>query len=149
MSLINQLNDDLKNAMKNGDRLAMDTVRSLKTALKNAEISKGDALTEEEALAVLRSEAKKRKESAAEYRKGGRPELAETEEKELNIISGYLPAQMSEEEIKAKVEEMFAKVNPASAKEIGKVMGPLMKELKGKADGRLVQQLVKQKFESI
>ena len=149
MSLIEKLNSDLKSAMKNGDKTTVETIRSVKASLKNKEISKGEALNNEDIISVIQSEAKRRKESILEYKKADRLDLVESEQNELKVIEIYLPEQLSESEIKIIIDELFAKVNPSSMKEIGKVMGPLMKELKGKADGRLVQQLVKLKFESI
>ncbi|MCK5075404.1 MAG: GatB/YqeY domain-containing protein [Calditrichia bacterium] len=149
MSLNDKLIADLKSSMKNGNKIAVETIRIVRASLKNAEISKGENLTEEEVISVLQSEAKKRKEAITEYKKADRQDLVEAEQNELNVIEEYLPRQLNENEINEKIDELFTRINPSSMKEIGKVMGPLMKELKGKADGRLVQQLVKIKFESI
>lgn len=149
MSLNDKLIADLKSSMKNGNKIAVETIRIVRASLKNTEISKGENLTEVEVISVLQSEAKKRKEAITEYKKADRQDLVEAEQNELNVIEEYLPRQLNENEINEKIDELFTRINPSSMKEIGKVMGPLMKELKGKADGRLVQQLVKIKFESI
>lgn len=149
MSLSEKLTADLKTAMKNGNKEIVGTIRTLKAALKNAEISKKDSLTDGDVISVIQSEAKKRKEAIFEYKKADRQDLVEAEQNELNVIETYLPRQLNEREIQEKIDKLFATVQPSSMKEMGKVMGPLMKELKGQADGRLVQQLVQLKFESI
>ena len=149
MSLTDKLTSDLINAMKSGDKITVVAIRSIKASLKNAEINKGEALEENEMLAAVMTEAKKRKEAIEEYKKADRQELIDAELNELKVIEKYLPQQMTEDEISLKVDEVFNSVKPSSMKEIGKVMGPIMKELKGKADGRLVQNLVKKRFERI
>lgn len=149
MSLNQRITDDLKISMKQGDRFKTETIRMIRSSLKNAEIDKGKELADEDVVSVLSSEAKKRKESASEYRQAGRMDLVENEEKELEIIQSYLPQQLPEYEVRIRVNQTFDQVKPASSKDMGKVMGVLMKELKGIADGKLVQELVKKKFESI
>ena len=105
-----------------------------------------DALTEEQELEVLTQLAKQRKDAIEQYRKAGREDLADQEAQELTIIEEYLPAQLSEAEIEAVIDELIAKTGASSPKDIGKVMGPAMKQLKGKADGAKVQAWVKAKL---
>jgi len=127
-------------------------LRMVLSSLHNKEIEKKGKgqepkLTEEETIEVLMSEAKKRKESIEAYLKGNRSDLADKEKKELEIITIYLPKQLSEEEIKKIVQETIQKIGAQSEKDFGKVMGLLMKELKGKADTKLVSQIVKKSLE--
>ncbi len=147
MSLKARITEDLKTAMKDGDKNRLNAIRSIRAALLEKEVSirvGGKAeLTAEQELEVVMSLAKKRKDSIAQYRDAGRPELAETEATELAVLETYLPAQMSDEETKAAVDAIIARTGAASMKEMGKVMGAAMKELKGKADGQKVQEFVK------
>ena len=143
MSISERLNNDLKEAMRGGDKLALETIRSLRGAIKNKEIEKGDKLTEEEILQVLQKAAKQRRESIKQYTEGGRPELAEAEQKELDIIASYLPEQMSAEEITAIAKEVIEETGAASMADMGKVMGRIMPRVKGKADGNEVNRIVK------
>lgn len=149
MSLREQISEDLKAAMKNGDRPRMDGLRFLLAAVKNAEIDKGRSLTDDELIQLLQKEAKKRKESVEEYQKAGRNDLADKELFELSLIEAYLPAQLSADEIRNEVEKVFQEVQPTSPKEMGKVMGILMKKLAGRADGKIVQQIVQERFKAI
>jgi len=147
MSLKARITEDLKAAMKGGDKDRLNAIRSIRAALLEKEVSirvGGKAeLTEEQELEVVMSLAKKRKDSITQYRDAGRPELAETEATELAILETYLPAQMEDEEIKAAVDAIIERTGASSMKEMGKVMGAAMKELKGKADGQKVQEFVK------
>lgn len=137
---------DLKEAMKSGDSDKVAVLRMLNASLKNRQIEKGkDAeLTEEETMQVLTREAKKRKEAVEAFEKGGRPELAENEKKELSIIEAYLPKQMSREEVAAAVEKILAGLSDKSNQ--GLVMKAVMGELKGKADGKMISEAVKEKL---
>lgn len=149
LSLVMSLPDiqkDLKEAMKAGDSDKVAVLRMLNASLKNRQIEKGkDAeLTEEEVMQVLTREAKKRKEAAEAFEKGGRPELAENEKKELAIIEGYLPKQMSREEVAAAVEKALSGLADKSNQ--GLVMKAVMAELKGKADGKMISEIVKEKL---
>ncbi len=137
---------DLKEAMKAGDSDKVAVLRMLSASLKNRQIEKGkDAeLAEEEVMQVLSKEAKKRKEAVEAFEKGGRPELAENEKKELAIIESYLPKQMSREEVVAAVEKILAGIEDKS--NAGIVMKAVMGELKGKADGKLISEIVKSKL---
>ncbi|CUT03288.1 GatB/YqeY domain-containing protein [Candidatus Chrysopegis kryptomonas] len=150
MGLKEKLQEDLKNAMKSGDKIRLEVVRMLQTMLKRKEIERkgeGKDLTEEDEIQVIKSEIKKRKEAIELFEKGGRNDLAEKERKELEILNEYLPEQMSEEEIKNFVEKVIQEIGATGPKDLGKVMGAVMKELRGKADGALVQKIVKEKLQ--
>ena len=150
MSLIDQIGEDIKAAMKAKDKLRLETVRSVKKTLLEKVVearAKGrETLSSEEELAALSQLAKQRRDSIAQYLDAGRPELAQKEQQELDILQEYLPAQLSEAEVGAIVDKIIAQVGATSPKDMGKVMGPAMKELKGKADGKLVQAAVKQRL---
>ena len=150
MSLKDQISEDIKTAMKAKDKLRLETVRSIKKVIIEDESTvrgKGqDELTAEQELAILTRLAKQRKDAIAQYTDANREDLAEKEAAELAIIEEYLPAQMSDEDIEAFIDGLIAKTGAASAQDMGKVMGPAMKELKGRADGAKVQALVKAKL---
>lgn len=145
MNLLEQIEKDFNQAFKGREELVVLVLRQIKTVLTNAEIAKNrQQLTEEEIIKILRTEIKKRKEAAGLYYQGGRPELAEKEEKEIEIIDHYLPAQLGDEQIKQKIGEVTKRLGATDPAEIGKVMGEVMKELAGQADGSKVNQLVKE-----
>ena len=145
MSLLDTLNQDLKTAMKRGDDAAKRALRGVKAAITRAEKEKGNRpLTDDEILAVLRKQAKQRQDSIAAYRQAGREDLVAEEEAELKVIEAYLPQLMSEEEIRAVAQQVIEQVGATSPRDMGKVMKPLMAQLKGKADGRLVNQIVRE-----
>jgi hypothetical protein len=147
MALSEKINDDLKVAMKSGDSVKLNTIRSIRT--KIIEFSKrgtGSSITQEEELTILLSEAKKRKEAIEMYQKAGRTDLSDQEQRELEIINEYLPKQMSREEAEGIVKKIIHEVGAVSAKDFGKVMPVAMKELKGKIDGKVVQEVVKQQL---
>lgn len=146
MALSEKLNEDLKSALKSGDRMKAGTLRLLNAALQNRAIEKGKdiVLTDEEVVEILRREAKKRKESVEAFSKGGRLELAEKEKLELVLIEAYLPKQMSREEVVAAVEKILAGLTDKS--NVGLVMKAIMQELKGKADGKMISEVVKEKL---
>ncbi|HOV98050.1 MAG TPA: GatB/YqeY domain-containing protein [Bacteroidota bacterium] len=147
MNLTQRISEDLKSAMKSGDQLLLNTVRSIRAQL--IEFSKREGapeLTPDDEVAILLSAAKKRKEAIEIYEKAGRNDLADVEKRELDIISSYLPKQMSREEAEEFIAKIIAQVGATSAKDFGKVMPLAMKELKGKIDGRTVQELVRAKL---
>jgi hypothetical protein len=147
MALSEKINDDLKAAMKSGDSVKLNTIRSIRS--KIIELSKrgtGSTITPEDELTILLSEAKKRKEAIEMYQKGGRTDLADQEQRELEIITEYLPKQMSKEEAVDIVKKIIQEFGAVSAKDFGKVMPVAMKELKGKIDGKIVQEVVKQQL---
>jgi len=116
--------------------------------VQNEEIAKRGELTEEEFLTVLAREARKRKESIEEFGKGGRQDLVEKEERELSIIESYLPEQLSEDEVRDIIDRTIQEVGATSAGDLGKVMGKLMPLLKGKADGKKVNQMVRERLQA-
>ncbi|MBP0017247.1 MAG: GatB/YqeY domain-containing protein [Cyanobacteria bacterium SBLK] len=150
MSLKDRLTENIKTAMKAKDKLRLETVRSLKKAVLEKEVSVRpsgqETLTEEQELDILAQQAKQRRDSIAQYRSAGRDDLADKEAQELSIIEEYLPQQLSEEELSQILDETIAKVGATSPKDMGKVMGAVMKQLKGKADGKQVQAMVKAKL---
>ncbi|WP_128896055.1 GatB/YqeY domain-containing protein [Longirhabdus pacifica] len=146
MSLNERLTQDMKLAMKSQDKFTLSVIRMLRAAVKNVEINNGQGyvLTDDEVLDVLNRELKQRKESLQEFENAGRTDLVEKITKELDIITQYLPAQLSEEEIKEIVQQTIQGLGVSSKKEMGKVMSALMPKVKGRADGKLVNQLVQQ-----
>jgi hypothetical protein len=143
MGLKETLENDLKEALRSKDERRKTTLRLALAAIHNAEIAKGKALEEGEVLAVLSKEAKQRRESAALFAEGGREDLVDQENKELEILTEYLPEQLSEAEIEARVREVIDEVGATSAAQMGDVMRVLMPQMKGKADGQLVSTIVK------
>jgi uncharacterized protein len=150
MSLKDRISEEIKAAMKSKDKVRLETVRSIKKIILEKESSiRGEGretLTEVEEMEVLMQQAKQRRDSIEQYVKAEREDLAEKERQELAIIEEYLPKQLTEEEVGAIVDEIIAQVGATSAKDMGKVMGPTMARLKGQADGKLVQQVVKAKL---
>ena len=144
MSLKERMQTELKEAMKAHDELKVSTLRLLSSAIKNKEIDERKPLDDEGLLAILSTAAKQRRESIEQYEKGGRQDLADKEKAELAIIQGYLPQQLSKEEVAALIKETIAETGAAGAKDMGKVMKALMPKVKGKADGKLVNELVKE-----
>lgn len=143
MTLKEQITNDMKVAMRTGDSETRDTLRMLLAAIKQVEVdTKQDNLKEVDVLAIVNKQAKQRRESIAEYEKAGRADLAAVEIAELAIIERYLPQQMSRAEISALVAKVIAEVGASGPKDKGKVMAPLMPQVKGKADGRLVNEVV-------
>jgi uncharacterized protein YqeY len=149
MGIQPKLLDDMKAAMKAGDKLRLETIRGIRAQMKNSEIDKGQPLTDDDEIQVLLSAAKRRRESIEQFRLGNRLDRAAEEEKELEIIKEYLPQQMSEEEISTLVNQIVQEVNASSSSDMGKVMGKLMPQVKGRADGKTVQRIVQQKLASL
>lgn len=149
MGLKEKISEDIKVAMKSGDKLRLETLRTLRAALMEKEIElrgSGKTVTPDDEISTLTSAAKKRKESIEQFGAAGRTELVEQETAELKIIAEYLPKQMSEEEVKQVIERITTASGASSPDDFGKVMPLVMKELKGKADGRLIQQLLKNRL---
>ncbi|MBM7620314.1 uncharacterized protein YqeY [Bacillus tianshenii] len=144
MSLLERLNTDIKQAMKDKDKEKLSVLRMVKSAIQNESIKHGRDLTEEEELTVLSRELKQRKDSLHEFDKAGREDLVHKLQGELAIVEHYLPEQLSEEEVSAIVQQTISDVNATSKADMGKVMGALMPKVKGKADGSLVNKLVQQ-----
>ncbi|MCY3566999.1 MAG: GatB/YqeY domain-containing protein [Chloroflexi bacterium] len=138
-----QLRSDLRDAMRARDVPRRNTIRLLEAAIKNAEIDKrGQELPEADVLAILQRQVKQRRESIEQFRQGGREDLAEQEELEIGIIEQYLPAQLSRDEIEARARAVIEQVGAAGPGDRGKVMGMLMRELRGEADGSIVNAVV-------
>ncbi len=142
MSLHDQIQKSMQNALMSRDRDTVRTLRTLLAKLKERHISKGEELTEAEELKTLQTAAKQRKESIEAYKKGGRQDLAEAESRELFIIESYLPEQMSEADLKTIIESVIKETGATSMRDMGKVMPAVMKQVVGKADGKIVQQIV-------
>ena len=147
MSLKEKIDLDLKNSMKSGDKTRLNAIRSIRASFLEKEVSirvagKG-VLTDEQEIEVLVSLAKKRRDAIEQFTAGNRPDLAETDLAELTVIEEYLPEPVSDDDLRAIVEDIVVKTGATSMKDIGKVMGQAMKALKGKADGTKVQEIVK------
>ncbi|MCI1903527.1 MAG: GatB/YqeY domain-containing protein [Enterococcaceae bacterium] len=143
MSLKDTLNADMKQAMKAKDKETLSVIRMLKAAVQNEEIKTGHPLTEEEELTLLAREMKQRKDSRKEFEAAGRSDLAEKAQEEIKVLSQYMPQPLSDAELEAIVQQAIQKTGAKSPKEFGKVMGVVMPQVKGKADGTQVQALVK------
>jgi uncharacterized protein YqeY len=146
MSLSERLTEDMKAAMKAGPagKLRLDTIRFIKAALKNAEIDKKAPLTDEDILGVITKQVKQLKDSIAEFEKGGRQDLVEKAQAELEVLTSYLPQPLSADEVRELARQVIAEVGAQGPKDMGKVMGPLVARTKGRADGKLVNQIVKE-----
>lgn len=147
MALKERINDEMKAALLGGDRFVGETLRNLKAAILNEEVATGkrdEGLSDEEIERVIAKEVKKRTESAKLYRDNNREDLAEPEEKEIAILSTYLPQQMSETELRALVAEKIAALNAAGPQMMGQVIGAVKQDAGNTADGALVAQLVKE-----
>jgi uncharacterized protein YqeY len=144
MPLKEQLQGDLKDAMRQGEKTRRDTLRLVLSSLHNAEIEARGDLDDDGVLKVLTKEAKQRRESIEEFRKGDREEKALEEEAELEVISSYLPEALSREEIVAAAKEVIEESGASSMQDIGKVMPALMQRLQGRADGREASEVVRE-----
>lgn len=144
MSLLERLNNDMKQAMKSKDKDKLTVIRMIKASLQNEAIKLGNELSEEQELTVLSREMKQRKDSLHEFDKAGRPDLVEKLRQELEVVELYMPEQLSEEEVDSIVRETIAETGASSKADMGKVMSAIMPKVKGKADGSLVNKLVQQ-----
>lgn len=146
MSLTEQLQADMKTAMRDGDAHRRDTLRMVIAAAQNAAKEKREPLSDEEALAVITKQVKTRRESIKAFREAGRDDLADKEQSEIDVLEPYLPEQMGEDEVRALVVEAVAATGATSPRDMGKVMGALMPKVKGRADGKLVASLVNEEL---
>jgi hypothetical protein len=146
MALKDRLDADLKAAMKDKDALKLSVVRMLKSAVKYREIEVMKPLDDAGVLAVVGSEIKRRRDSVEQYRAGNRQDLVEKEEAEIAILQAYLPAQLSEAELSAKVDAAIAATGAKGPKDMGAVMKALMPETQGRADGKAVSEMVKSRL---
>lgn len=144
MEIIEQVNDDLKAAMKAREALRLSTLRMFSAALKNKQIElKADKIKNGQAVQVLKNEIKKRQDAITAYRAGQREELAQKENEEMEILKGYLPAQLDEASIEAKAREVVSGLGDVGSGDFGRVMGAVMARVKGQADGNMVSRIVK------
>ena len=146
MSLSEQIMSDMKEAMKARDKVRLNTVRMIKSALMNEKIKAGHDLTAEEELTVLSREKKQREESIDEFTKADRKDLVDETKQELAIVESYLPKQMTEEELNQAVSSAIAEVNAQGKSDFGKVMKVLMPKIKGKADGKAASDAVRKQL---
>ncbi len=147
MGLKETLNEDLKNAMKSGDKMRTETLRMLRAQILEFEKSGANReMNDDDDMKILLSSVKKRRDSIEMYEKANRPDLAEKEAKEIEIVQTYLPKQMSKEDAEMIIVKILSEVGATSAKDLGKVMPLVMKELKGKLDGKLINEIVKLKL---
>ena len=146
MALFEQVSEDIKAAMKAKDKVALEALRNIKKFFLEAKTAPGanDELTDDAALKILSKLAKQGKDTAALYTEQGRPDLADEELAQVEVINRYLPKQLTPEELEQEVKAIIAQVGAASAKDMGKVMGVATKQLSGKADGKAISALVKQ-----
>ena len=141
--MLNQFQEELKQAMKNGDKATIIGLRNIIGKIKSKQIDKGENLERDEIIKILKSAAKQLKESINQYKNGGREDLANKELFELSLIEKYLPEQMHEDEIIIIVKDIIKTLNAKSIQDLGQVMGATMKITAGNADGKLVQKIVK------
>ena len=146
MSLCEQFQADLRQAMKSGDKVRVSTLRLLTAAVKNRQIDKGAALEDAEALDIVRLATKQRHETIAFARQYGREDMAQQEERELAILVSYLPEQLSTEDLMQRIETVIRELGATSEKDLGRVMRVLMPTVKGQADGNTVNRLVRQRL---
>jgi uncharacterized protein YqeY len=143
MALKDTLEADQKAAMKGKDAVKLSVVRLLKSAIKYREIELAKTLDDVEVQGVIASEIKRRRDSVEQYRAGNRPDLADREEAEIRVLQGWLPAQLTLEELGAKVDEVVRKVGATGPRDLGAVMKALQPEVQGRAEGKTVAELVK------
>ena len=148
MSLQGRLTEDVKTAMKarEAGKSRLSVLRMVKASIRNIEIDRKKELNDEDVLDVLAKEVKMRRDSMDDFRKGNRPDLVAALEEEIAILAEYLPAQLSEEEVRALVDQAVSQAQATTAKDMGKVMAILMPQVKGKADGKLVNTLVRERL---
>ena len=144
MSLLERLNSDIKQAMKNKEKDKLSVIRMIKASIQNEALKTGKEISEEEELTVLSREVKQRKDSLHEFDKAGRQDLVEKIRTELQYVELYMPKQLSEEEVSEIVKQAISETGASTKAEMGKVMAVIMPKVKGKADGSLVNKLVQQ-----
>ena len=146
MSVLDQLNQDMKVAMKAKDKAKLKTIRMLKASLQNEKLAKQADLSEQEELDILAREKKQRLDSLQEFKQAGRDDLVDEVEEELAIVAEYLPEPLSDNEVKEIVQSVIDSVNASGMQDMGKVMGAVMPKVKGRADGNFVSEVVKAKL---
>ena len=143
MSLMEQLTADMKEAMKQGEKERLSVIRLVRGAVRQAEIDGKKTLTDDEVVSVINKEVKMRRDSIEEFERGNRPDLVAKAQEEIAILMPYLPEQLSEDAVKTLAEAAVAEVGAQTAKDMGKVMGVLMPRVQGRANGKLVQEIVR------
>ena len=146
MNLLQKIEADMKESMKSGDRIRSDTLKMLKSDMMYEKAKTGQDISDSQMDEVVKRASKRRREAIKEYEAAGRKDLADKEAAELKIIEEFMPEQMSGDQILAVVDRILAEAGTVTEKEMGKVMGLAMKELKGKADGNLVRQIMQKKL---
>ena len=150
MGILSNLTEEIKNAMRAKDSLKLESLRAIKSAVLLAQTAKGGGaeLSDEEAIKILQRLVKQRKESASIFREQGRSDLAEPEEAQAQVIASFLPEQLSEEKVAKLIAEIISKTGAEGMKDMGKVMGMASQQLSGKAEGKTIANIVKQKLSS-
>ncbi len=146
MSLEERLIEEMKQAMKSNDKLRLSAIRMIRSALKNKEIELRKKLEDEEAEKVIQAMVRKSEESVEQFQAGGRMDLVDKEKKEIEIMKSFLPQPLSQEEILKIIDQSIQETQASSMKDIGKVMKSVMPKIGGKADGKLINQLVKERL---
>ncbi len=141
MSIVNRIDEDIKKALKAGEKDALAALRGLKSDIKYKQIEKGEELTDDDVIAVLNSARKKRRDSIEQFEKGGRDDLVQKERFGLALIENYLPEQMSEEKLVEIIKKAIAETGADSPANIGQVMKAVMPQVKGQADGKVINQI--------
>ncbi|MDO4394877.1 MAG: GatB/YqeY domain-containing protein [Mycoplasmatota bacterium] len=149
MTLLEQINNDMISYMKNKDSFSLGVVRMVKGAIQLEKINKKRDLTDEEVVAVIAKQIKMRNDSITEFSKANRTDLVEQYQKEITLLEGYMPEQLSIEEINKIIDEAFTKVNPTSSKDMGLIMKEVSPKLKGKADMSNVSTIIKEKLQNL
>jgi Uncharacterized conserved protein len=142
MTLKERLQEDLKTAMKSKDAMRLSVIRLAKAAVMNLEIARGHELSDQEVIEVLAKEAKQRTDLIPDFERAGRKDLVEKQHGELRILQEYLPSQLSEADLRQLIQEVIAEVGATGKNELNKIMPVLMPKVKGRADGKLVNQIV-------
>ena len=145
MTLFDQISEDIKAAMKARDKVRLETLRNIKKVFLEAKTAPGanDTLLDADALKIIAKLAKQGKETAVTYSQAGRQDLADAEQAQVEVLESYLPKQLSSEEIEAEVKKIIVEVGASNMKDMGRVMGTASKQLAGKADGRVISEIVK------
>ncbi|KEO83801.1 GatB/YqeY domain-containing protein [Tumebacillus flagellatus] len=147
MSLTERLTNDMKQAMKDKDKVRLSVIRMIRTAMKNQEIDSQKPLSDEDIITIMNRELKQRRDSLQAFEAGGRQDLVEDTQAEIAVLIEYLPEQLSEDEIRTIVKEVVASTGATGKADMGKVMAALMPKVKGRADGKLVNQVVSQELQ--
>ncbi|MFB6346015.1 MAG: GatB/YqeY domain-containing protein [bacterium] len=148
MGIKEDIEEDFKQALKDQDKERMSTLRMIKSAIQEKEKEEGEELSDEDVISILSKEVKSRRDSIEQYEEGDRGELAEKEAREVEIIEGYLPEPLSEEELEDLIDQVIEDVGASDMSDMGQVMGKIMPEVRGRADGDEVNQKVNEKLSS-